>query len=98
MRADIPPADQAVQSLHAAVQYAIQYPDVTKDWHKTSQTVVLLAVPDEKYLQLHGERLELDHPVAWFREPDLGNQLTAVACVCDGRKLTKLPLLRGGER
>jgi hypothetical protein len=99
VRADLPVSDQAVQSLHAAVEYSIKYPDLAKQWHADSQTVVLLTVKDEKYLHLHGERLEnLGVSVAWFREPDLDDSLTAIACVYGGRKLSKLPLLGGGEK
>jgi hypothetical protein len=80
------------------VQYSVEYPDATVRWHQESRTVVLLTVPDEKYLQLYGEKLDdLGICVAWFREPDLDDELTALACVYGGRKLSKLPLLGGGE-
>jgi hypothetical protein len=86
-----------VHSLHAAVEYALRYPELTQQWDQQSKTVVLLTVKDEKHLQLHAELLELEGPVAWFREPDLGDQLTAVACLAGSRRLSNLPLLRGGE-
>lgn len=98
VRADLPQADQAVQSLHAAVEFSVQHPEIIKDWHATSQTVVLLTARSEGWLRIIGERLERSgDPVAWFREPDLGDSLTAIATVGSGRKLAKLPLLRGGE-
>lgn len=84
--------------MHAAVEYCVKYPERIKDWHTTSQTVVLLTVKDERWLELIGVKLKRKGlPVAWFREPDMDDQLTAIACVCDGHGLTKLPLLRGGE-
>jgi hypothetical protein len=80
------------------VEYTLSHPAQSAKWHATSQTVVLLTCPDEKWLSLHAENLELEGvPVAWFREPDLNNSLTAVACVYGGRALSKLPLLGGGE-
>lgn len=84
-----------MQACHAAVEYAGTYTlgDCT--------TLVMLVVPDEKTLQLLIRRLELyEIPYEDFREPDLGDSLTAVACAgpLAGRKLRKLPLmLRGGE-
>jgi hypothetical protein len=83
--------------MHASLEYAIQYPDRFKEWHTTSQTVVLLTVPNVDWLHLTARKLEYAVPVAKFREPDMGNSLTAIACVYGGSKLRKLPLLRGGE-
>jgi hypothetical protein len=61
----------------------------------------MLVVPDEKYLQLLVQKFEwADVPVTCFREPDLDNQLTAIAVtgLAANRFLRKLPLmLRGGE-
>jgi hypothetical protein len=83
--------------MHAALEYAIQYPDRFKEWHATSQTVVLLTVPNVDWLHLTARKIEFSVPVARFREPDMGNQLTAIACVYSGKRLAKLHLLKGGE-
>lgn len=83
--------------MHASLEYAIQHPDRFREWHSTSQTVVMLTVPDVDWLHLTAHKVEYAVPVARFREPDMGNSFTAFACVYGGRKLAKLPLLRGGE-
>jgi len=83
--------------MHAALEYAIQYPDRFKEWHATTQTVVLLTVPNVDWLHLTARKIEFSVPVARFREPDMGNQLTAIACVYAGKRLAKLHLLKGGE-
>lgn len=99
-RADLTPAQQAVQGIHAALAWASRH-DIPADG-----TVVFLAVPDEYHLHLLGESLEQDGAeVAWFSEPDLGWALTAIAAhSSDGNahtgygRLSRLPLaLRGGE-
>jgi hypothetical protein len=56
----------------------------------------MLTVPDEPSLWLTAEKLRLRGvDVERFREPDLGNELTAVAAEgpVAGRKLARLPLL-----
>lgn len=98
-RADLPPAVQAVQSAHAALDFAVAHPAVTAGWHTASNTLVLLAAPDEVAL----DRLAVDAaaagcPVSEFREPDLAGQLTAVALGPDACRLVRrLPLTLRGE-
>lgn len=71
---------------------------MTRDWHEQDQILVMLAVPDEKWLELTAARLD-GYRTAAFAEPDLGGQLTAVAAEpAARRRLSRLPLaLRGGE-
>jgi hypothetical protein len=89
-REDLPAAVQAVQSAHAAVEYAARYPDVA------GCTLVMLTVPDEPRLELLAAKLELfDAVTVCFREPDLGDALTAISACgpVAARKLARLPLL-----
>ena len=61
----------------------------------------MLVVPDEDILNFCASKLEWSGvEVERFREPDMGNVLTAIAASGPivERKLSKLPLmLRGGE-
>lgn len=89
-RQDLPPAAQAVQSAHAAVEYAARHP------HVAGCVLVMLTVPDEPSLAMMAARLELyDVDVEQFREPDLGDALTAIAASgpAAARRLARLPLL-----
>lgn len=79
-RRDLSPGYQAVQSCHALRQFVHDHPDVDKAWFENSNYIALLSVADEESL-----REILD--VAWYRqirhstfcEPDIGNEITAIA-------------------
>ena len=79
-RCDLPAGAQAAQSCHAARQFAAEHPDVERAWFHASNTLALLAVPDEPALDallLRARGIGLR--VAVFREPDLGDATTAIA-------------------
>jgi hypothetical protein len=88
-RADLEPAQQAVQAAHAALQYAAEHPG---GWHEGA--LVLLALPScdslwdlAYWLDRHGDAVSL------FREPDLADELTAIAAgPSAGRMLRHVPL------
>jgi hypothetical protein len=73
---------------------------VIGDWHATSNTLVVLAVPNELSLGwLCDDAAAAGLRVARFHEPDLGGSLTAAALDPAGHRLvSRLPLaLSGGE-
>ena len=92
VRGDLPPGAQAVQAVHAARQFAFEHAEVEQRWFDTSNTLALLAVPDEVSLL---ELLELagrsGARVSVFREPDLGGAATAIAVEpgAKGRRLCR---------
>jgi hypothetical protein len=94
----LPPATQACQAAHAAVEFCIKHPQLAADWHAVSGALVLLAAPDELELS----RLHIDVAAAGlravpFHEPDLDGALTAIAVEPAGRRfLARLPLLLAG--
>lgn len=76
------------------------YPDLTRDWHKQSQTLVLLSARDESTLEALSELLgSKGYTHLKFREPDLSDALTAIAAEPAAAECFRsLPLaLRGGE-
>lgn len=95
-RADLPSGLQAAQCCHAAIDFALKYPEITKHWHDTSNFIVLLAAPNEESLDLIRTVLEnRGVKICIFYEPDLGNQLTAIATEPSevaGKLLSNLPL------
>lgn len=97
-RADLPPGSQAVQAAHALREFAAAYPELDKLWYERSNYLAFLAVPDEatlsRLLRRAKERLI---PAVGFREPDLGESLTAVALAPKAKGLVRgLPLALTG--
>ena len=91
------PGQQAVQAMHAAIDFCFQHPEEAKDWQTKSNYLAVLSVANESELQRLVQKLEQrGHTFTLFYEPDLGNQLTAVAIGYrdDLKKLTGgLPLM-----
>lgn len=101
-RSDLGPGYQAVQSAHAAVEFSLDHPDTAREWRDASRYMAVLVAPDEA---------ELDHlatvaetkgiPITRFYEPDIGDQLTAVAFAPQQNSkqlLSHLSLAGGGAR
>jgi hypothetical protein len=79
-RADLEPGYQAVQSLHAGIQFAMEHPEIHKEWFDESNYLGLLSVSNEIELtQLIEKALINNIRVSIFREPDIDNQITAIA-------------------
>jgi hypothetical protein len=79
----------------------VRHPDPVRDWHSASNTLVLLAVPDERSLKwLCDDATAAGHRIVRFCEPDLGFELTAAALEPAAHRLvSRLPLAlaRWGE-
>ena len=87
-RQDLSPAQQAVQSCHAALQFALEWPVAAKDWALDSNTIVLLTMEDEKeLLGLSQKALKKGVAHSAFTEPDRNDELTAVAIAPEGRRI-----------
>lgn len=87
---------QLAQSAHAVADVAVKFPQRFRDWHTSSQYIVVLQTQDSSALEklLH-RAYEKDIEVAAFREPDLGDELTSLAfppCCHVGTLLANLPL------
>jgi hypothetical protein len=83
-RDDLPPATQAVQCVHAALEFADHWPG------QVPQVLALLAVPDEIalcWLCADADRAGIRY--APFHEPDLGGALTAVALGPESARLCR---------
>lgn len=79
-RRDLSPGYQLAQSVHAALDFSLEYPELTKDWHSISNYICLLAAKDESELAALSDRLKKkDLKFIVFTEPDLNNEITAIA-------------------
>jgi hypothetical protein len=69
-----------VQSAHAAIDFQHDHPEVASQWQTKSNYLALLTVADEEALiKLITKAIFTGIKHTIFREPDLGNEITAVA-------------------
>ncbi len=89
VRKDLKPSYSAVQAGHALAEYLIKKPDT--QWK--NGVLVYLGVKNEAALCKWTHKLDLKG-FEWvgFWEPDLDNQLTAIASVVDSNVFSKLKL------
>lgn len=87
----------AVQSTHAAINFIFEYPARAGPWFKDSNYLVQLSVKNENQLKLlirNCDKYQLRYTV--FREPDLNNEITAIAIEpseITQKLVSKIPLL-----
>lgn len=82
-----------MQACHAAAVYTALHPDAAE------LPLVILTARDELDLYwLLGECERNRTDTSAFHEPDLGDRLTAVAFVSDGRTARRYPLALKGAR
>jgi len=80
-RKDLDPVYGGVQGGHALVAYSLKGDkSLFNEWENSD--LIYLGVPNENALKLWTQKLT-DMKKTWigFREPDLQNQLTAIACI-----------------
>lgn len=79
-RQDISPGYQAVQSAHALIQFQYDHPEIANNWYKNSNYLAMLSTKDENSLiNLIKQCQRLCLNISIFREPDIDNQITAIA-------------------
>lgn len=99
-RRDLSVSTQAVQSGHAAIDFQHQYPIESREWHTKSNYLALLTVSNESELiKLITKAILTGIKHTVFREPDLNNEITAVAFEASesARRLTSSCPLLGKE-
>jgi len=95
-RQDISPGYQVVQTAHAVADFCTKagFVDVT-NWMRKSGSIISLSVKNEKELLKWVKKLKRSVRVYEFREPDVGNQLTAICFYAQEKtrkKIKNLPL------
>ena len=99
-RRDLTPSQQAVQSAHALVDFQYQHSVEATEWQTKSNYLAFLTVADEEQLiKLISKAILTGIKHTVFREPDIDNQITAVAFEPSeaSRKLTSSCPLLGKE-
>lgn len=69
-----------VQCIHAVTEFYQEHPALHQNWQKFSKAITLLAVKNEDELKILIKQLtEKSIPLSIFIEPDINNQVTAIA-------------------
>lgn len=96
-REDLPPGYQAVQSSHALIDFILAYPQIAQKWHSESNYLIQVSVKNEEELRLLKDKIHSKGlKYIAFYEPDLENQLTAIAiepCELSKKMISNYPLL-----
>jgi len=98
VRDDLDPGDQLAQAVHAAFAYGNTDPQGVDAWIHGENNVVVLAVPSEQELARLAAKIHADMGALHveIREPDLADELTAIAVEQSAeRLLSSLPLALG---
>jgi len=76
--------------MHAAIQFQHQFPECAINWYHQSNYLCFLAVENEECLKtLLAQAIEQNINVSVFQEPDIDNQITAIA-IAPGSNSKKL--------
>jgi len=85
-----------VQGMHAAIQFMFEHPEYSREWFDNSNYLGFLsAINEDNLKELAQKAGEADIKFSIFREPDIGDQITAIALAPgpQTKKLcSKLPL------
>lgn len=96
-RRDLTSGSQAVQSSHALVQFIYEHPEISKEWYDISQYLVFLSTKNLIELTELVEKFnQKGIIVSMFYEPNMRNELTAIAIEPSSkarRMVSSLPLL-----
>lgn len=80
----------SVQAQHALTEFIFQNPEIAKEWYHKSNYLCFLSVPNEIELnKLIIKATEKGIKFSIFKEPDIDNQITAIALE-PGNKSKKL--------
>lgn len=86
IRKDLTTSQQAVQAGHAVAEYLLK----TKNNKWTNGTLIYLGVPNGKKLKSWCDKLNfLDISYVCFKEPDLNNEITALAVIPEDANIFK---------
>ena len=97
-RRDLPLPVQAVQSGHAGIQFQHEHPELAKIWYHKSNYLIFLSTENELELKkLINKANSNNIKISIFREPDLNNEITAIAlepCEWSRKHTSGFPLMR----
>lgn len=78
-RRDLTAGSQSVQSTHAAIQFIFEHPEISEFWFKDPYLAQLSVENEDALKHLIHKLQKANIKYSIFREPDLGNEITAIA-------------------
>jgi hypothetical protein len=91
LRKDLAQIYAGAQAGHAVAKFALEYRSKLEEWN--NHTIVYLGIANEYVMNIWLDKLkESNKYFSAFFEPDLGDRLTAIACVDTGEIFKKLSL------
>ena len=88
-RKDLSGSSPAIQAGHAVAEFLLSRPNT---WANT--TLIYLGIDSKDELHKWADKLSYkEHDWIGFKEPDLDNELTAIATISDGKIFSNLKLL-----
>jgi hypothetical protein len=89
-RKDLEPGYQGTMAIHAAIQFGMEHPITNKNWYEKSNYVGFLSVSnEEELLFLSRKAMMLEIECSIYREPDINNEIAAIA-LAPGKRSKKL--------
>lgn len=71
---------QIAQISHVTAEFILAQPEISKNWSLTSNSLIALETTNAEHLsQLLEQAKALNIPTVEFREPDMGDEITAIA-------------------
>ena len=89
VREDLQPGYKCVQSAHALADFAVKFTNEFKQWQMGSNYLCCLEASEPKINRLIEKLDYLEIKYEIFREPDIGNQMTALAVEAISREQHK---------
>lgn len=88
-RDDMAPGYKVVQTAHALADFAVKHEDEFKQWQMGSNYLCCLETTETKLSILSDKLDSLEIKYVEFKEPDIGNQITAIAVQAISREQHK---------
>ncbi|MCK9556081.1 hypothetical protein M0R19_08265 [Candidatus Pacearchaeota archaeon] len=93
VREDLDEVYRFIQAGHAIAEFILKHEDIARKWN--NQYLIYVKVKDELRIKDWEYKLKLnDVEFEKFLEPDIENQLTAIAFVSDDKFTEKLQLIK----
>lgn len=92
-RGDLNPLYASVQGGHALADYALRHPQRCQEWGNSY--LIYLKAKDESELKKLANKLnQVGQEYGFFKEPDIGHEITAISCYADPYVFKNLSTLK----